>query len=132
MLAPETRPAPRGQMEEVRDNLIARIAEAEREGWFGEVDGLKVRLAGSKDKLAQLDRRAAGSPAINLAVARLSQVGRAGRREGVFWDNEGVSSNEIRFDCRQRSDGGELEVVPCIDGIPLTELVDRFEIDADR
>ena len=34
-----------------------RIAEAEHEGWLGEVEGLKVSLAGAQDKLAQLDRR---------------------------------------------------------------------------
>ncbi|MFF3420282.1 hypothetical protein ACFYW9_37320 [Streptomyces sp. NPDC002698] len=44
-------------MEEIRDNLIARIAEAEREGWLGEVEGLKVSLVGAEDKLAQIDRR---------------------------------------------------------------------------
>ena len=35
----------------------ARIAEAEREGWLGEVEGLHVSLAGAEDKLAQIDRR---------------------------------------------------------------------------
>ncbi|MFJ9350937.1 hypothetical protein [Streptomyces sp. NPDC101237] len=44
-------------MEEIRDNLVARIAEAEREGWLGEVEGLKVSLAGAEDKLAQIDRQ---------------------------------------------------------------------------
>ena len=33
---------------------IDRIAEAEREGWLGEVEGLKVSLAGTEDKLAQI------------------------------------------------------------------------------
>ncbi|MFD6995899.1 hypothetical protein ACFWA5_06355 [Streptomyces mirabilis] len=41
-------------MEEIRDNLIARIAEAEREGRLGEVEGLPVTLAGAEEKLAQL------------------------------------------------------------------------------
>jgi integrase len=45
---------------EIRDNLIARISEAQRESWLGEVEGLQVSLAGAEDKLAQLDRR--GSP----------------------------------------------------------------------
>ncbi|KOU62461.1 MULTISPECIES: hypothetical protein [Streptomyces] len=44
-------------MEEIRDNLIARIAEGEREGWLGEVEGLKVSLAGAADKLGQIDRQ---------------------------------------------------------------------------
>ena len=33
-------PAQRARLAEMRDNLIARIAEAEREGWLGEVEGL--------------------------------------------------------------------------------------------
>jgi integrase len=50
-------PAQRTRITEIRDNLIARIAEAEREGWLGEAEGLKVSLAGAEDKLAQIDRR---------------------------------------------------------------------------
>jgi integrase len=50
-------PAQRHRIAEIRDNLIARIAEAEREGWFGEIEGLKISLAGASDKLAQIDRR---------------------------------------------------------------------------
>jgi predicted nucleic acid-binding protein len=48
-------------------NLTARIAEAQREGWLGEVEGLQVSLAGAEDKLAQLDRRARNT-AVNLGV----------------------------------------------------------------
>ncbi len=40
---------------EIRDNLIDRIAEAEREGWAGEAEGLKVSLAAANAKPAQLD-----------------------------------------------------------------------------
>lgn len=50
-------PAQRQRIAEIRDNLIARIAEAEREGWLGEVEGLQISLAGANDKLAQIDRR---------------------------------------------------------------------------
>jgi hypothetical protein len=50
-------PAQRHRITEIRDNLIARIAEAEREGWLGETEGLNVSLAGANDKLAQIDRR---------------------------------------------------------------------------
>jgi hypothetical protein len=60
MLWPD--PAQRGRLAEIRDNLIARIAEAEREGWLGEAEGLKVSLAGAEDKLAQIDRRSCNSP----------------------------------------------------------------------
>ncbi|MCX4461810.1 hypothetical protein OOK58_04140 [Streptomyces sp. NBC_01728] len=38
----------------MRDNLIARIAEAEREGRLGEVEGLRVSLADTEDSLSQL------------------------------------------------------------------------------
>ena len=55
MLWPD--PAQRHRLTEIRDNLTARIAEAEREGWLGEVEGLQVSLAGADDKLAQIDRR---------------------------------------------------------------------------
>lgn len=47
-------PAQRARLEEIRDSLHARITEAEREGWLGEVEGLKVSLAGAEDKLAQI------------------------------------------------------------------------------
>jgi len=47
-------PAQRGRLEEIRANLHDRIAEAEREGWPGEIEGLKVSLAGTQDKLAQI------------------------------------------------------------------------------
>jgi integrase len=53
LLRPE--PAQRTRLEEIRDNLHDRIAEAEREGWLGEIEGLKVSLAGTEDKLAQID-----------------------------------------------------------------------------
>jgi integrase len=53
MLWPD--PKQRGRLVEIRDNVTARIAEAEREGWLGEVDGLQVSLAGAQDKLKQID-----------------------------------------------------------------------------
>lgn len=49
-------PAQRTRLVEIRDNLVARIEEAEREGWLGEVEGLQVSLAAAQDKLAQLDK----------------------------------------------------------------------------
>jgi hypothetical protein len=48
-------PAQRARLTEIRDNLLARIIEAEREGWLGEIEGLEVSLAGAQDKLALLD-----------------------------------------------------------------------------
>lgn len=62
--------AQRGRLVEVRDNLTARIAEAGREGWLGEVDGLEVSLAGANDKLAQIDRQ--GSHTATVQLSRLS------------------------------------------------------------
>jgi integrase len=50
-------PAQRQRIVDIRDNLIARIAEAEREGWPGEVEGLRISLTGANDKLAQIDHR---------------------------------------------------------------------------
>ena len=61
-------PAQRPRLEEIRDNLTARIAEAEREGWLGELEGLRVSLAGAEDKLVQLDRTAARSTTIDLGM----------------------------------------------------------------
>lgn len=54
-------PLSAADLEEIRDNLVARIAEAEREGWLGEVEGLRVSLAEAEDKLAQITRRAASA-----------------------------------------------------------------------
>ncbi|WP_327097415.1 site-specific integrase [Nocardia vinacea] len=48
-------PHQRQRLIDIRDNLIARIAEAEREGWTGEADGLRVSLTAARDKLAQAD-----------------------------------------------------------------------------
>jgi integrase len=48
-------PAQRQRLADIHDNLTARIAEAEREGWLGEGEGLRVSLAATKDKLAQID-----------------------------------------------------------------------------
>jgi len=48
-------PNQRHRLIDIRDNLATRIAEAEREGWIGEAEGLRVSLAAAKDKLAQID-----------------------------------------------------------------------------
>ncbi|MCX4808258.1 site-specific integrase [Streptomyces sp. NBC_01214] len=73
MLQPD--PAQRPRLVDIRDNLIARIAEAEREGWLGEIDGLHVSLAGAEGKLAQLDaeaRRLGGT--VSLGMPTFSQI----------------------------------------------------------
>jgi integrase len=48
-------PAQQARLAGIRDNLIARIGEAEREGWAGEAEGLKVSLAAASNKLAQIE-----------------------------------------------------------------------------
>jgi len=68
----------RQRLIDIRDNLMARIAEAQREGWLGEAEGLRVSLAAAKDKLAQIDstiqrRNAAielGMPGFSTIAAR--------------------------------------------------------------
>jgi integrase len=78
-------PSQRGRLVEIRDNLIARIAEAEREGWLGEVEGLRVSLAGANDKLAQIDaRQERRSSPVLLEVPSSDQIGaRASGRPGT-------------------------------------------------
>ncbi len=61
-------PEQRHRIAEIRDNLTARIAEAEREGWLGEIEGLKISLAGAEDKLAQIDRRPQAPAAVTLGM----------------------------------------------------------------
>ena len=62
-------PDQRGRLADIRDNLLARITEAEREGWAGEVQGLKVSLAAANNKLAQADTAATRrSAAIDLGI----------------------------------------------------------------
>jgi hypothetical protein len=79
-------PAQRHRLQEICDSLTARIAEAEREGWTGEAEGLKVSLAAAKAKLAQADgfiaRQAAivslGIPAYRNIAARTASGTRRG------------------------------------------------------
>ncbi|WP_328335791.1 site-specific integrase [Streptomyces sp. NBC_00455] len=68
-------PSERPRLIEIRDNLSDRIAEAEREGWRGEVEGLKVSLAAAEEKIAQLDsRRERRNSPIFLGIPALEQV----------------------------------------------------------
>jgi hypothetical protein len=68
-------PDQRHRIVAIRDNLLDRIAEAEREGWLGEAEGLKVSLAGAEAKLAQLDARAAQARrAVDLGIPSFSEI----------------------------------------------------------
>ncbi|WP_405656454.1 hypothetical protein [Streptomyces sp. NBC_00079] len=75
-------PDERGRLVEIRDNLNARIAEAEREGWLGEVEGLSVSRDAADEKIAQLDARQKkkdspvfmGIPSFNQIAARTSSA----------------------------------------------------------
>jgi integrase len=70
MLWPD--PAQHSRLVEVHDNLLARIAEAEREGWLGEIEGLKVSLAGAREKLAQINRTATPSTPVDLGIPTIA------------------------------------------------------------
>jgi hypothetical protein len=72
-------PAQRTRLEEIHDNLEARIIEAKREGWLGEVEGLQISYSGVKDKLAQIDttiRRKASTTELGMpSIASISGRG---------------------------------------------------------
>jgi integrase len=68
MLRPD--PAQRPRLEDIRDNLLARIAEAEREGWHGETEGLQISLAGVRDKLSQI----AAPRTVNLGIPAFHEI----------------------------------------------------------
>ncbi|WP_139829578.1 tyrosine-type recombinase/integrase, partial [Mycobacterium gastri] len=76
---PLLRPSPsqRARIVEIRSNLLDRIIEAEREGWHGEVEGLRVSLAGTETKLAQLDQMTRRAATIELGIPTFGEV--AGR-----------------------------------------------------
>ena len=61
-------PAQRARLESIRDNLTARIGEAEREGWAGEAEGLKISLDAARQKLAQLDQLARRAATVDLGM----------------------------------------------------------------
>jgi hypothetical protein len=73
-VSPDQRP----RLVDIRDNLIARIDEAQHEGWTGEADGLKISLAAANAKLAQADQLAARrTAAVHLGTPAFHDI--AGR-----------------------------------------------------
>lgn len=67
---PLMRPDPdkRNRLVEIRDNLIARIAEARQQGWLGEVEGLQVSLHAARHKLEQVDQIADDRRSVPLGL----------------------------------------------------------------
>src|SRR6266516_3421934 len=62
-------PAQHPRLAQICDNLTARIAEAEAARWIGEAEGLKVSLAGARDKLTQMNQiTARRNAAISLGM----------------------------------------------------------------
>ena len=64
---------------EIRDNLQARITEARRDGWLGEISGLEATLQAAEQKLQTMYRIAnrhavthRGMPSFGDAVGRAS------------------------------------------------------------
>ena len=78
---PQLRPDPAQEprLLEIRDNLQARIAEARREGWLGEIAGLEATLEAATQKLQVMQQIAArhgtthlGMPSFRNTVGRTS------------------------------------------------------------
>jgi hypothetical protein len=67
-------PSLRPRLLEIRSNLLSRIAEAQREGWLGEVEGLKVSLAGAEQKITQVNNLAAQHAKVHLGMPDFSHV----------------------------------------------------------
>ncbi len=68
-------PDQRPRLEEIVTNLEERIAEAEENGWLGEVQGLQVSLDAARVKLAGLDRQGPSAPvSLGLPVIRDNSV----------------------------------------------------------
>ncbi|MEU6721989.1 site-specific integrase [Nonomuraea sp. NPDC046802] len=83
-------PAERPRLEEIRHNMIARIAEAEQRGWLGEIEGLQANLAATEGKLAQLDERARRATTVHLGMPPFPDI--AGRTATLPNSRPGASS----------------------------------------
>jgi integrase-like protein len=68
-------PAARPRLENIHDNLIARIAEAQSHRWYGEAEGLRVSLAGARAKLAQMEQiTARRTHAVQLGIPNFTDT----------------------------------------------------------
>jgi hypothetical protein len=78
-------PGQRQRLADIRVNLTARIAEAHREGWLGEAEGLKVSPAATVAKLAQVDGLIARRrDAVSLGMPSFPDI--AGRISAPAWE----------------------------------------------
>jgi hypothetical protein len=60
------------RLEEIHTDLLARRAQAEAEGWLGELEGIELTLRFLQDKRGQA-RRLAGSTRVNLGMPTAGQ-----------------------------------------------------------
>jgi hypothetical protein len=74
-------PTEKHRMVEIRDNMIARIAEANEHGWLGDVEQLDITLTAANGKLAQLEERARKAATVNLGIPTFREI--AGRTTAV-------------------------------------------------
>jgi integrase len=75
LLRPDPDQSPR--LIEIRDNLKARVAEAEHYGWLGEIAGLQASLTAAEQKLDTMRQLADRHPATHLGMPDFrSTVGR--------------------------------------------------------
>jgi integrase len=67
---PQLRPDPEQEprLQEIRDNLQARITEASREGWLGEIAGLEATLAAADQKLQTMKQIASRHRVTHLGM----------------------------------------------------------------
>ena len=70
-------PTARPRLIQIRDNLIDRIKEAQAHRWLREAEGLKVRLAGARAKLTEMDQITARRATTQLGMPSFTQT--AGR-----------------------------------------------------
>jgi hypothetical protein len=67
-------PYEKRRLAEIRDNTIARIAEANKHGWLGDVEQLDITLKAANGKLAQLEERARKAATVLLGIPAFREV----------------------------------------------------------
>ncbi|MGW7642171.1 hypothetical protein [Streptomyces decoyicus] len=61
-------PAQHGRLTEILANLRDRLAEAEQQGWHGEITGLEVSIAGAEQKLHTMSEMTARHGPVHLGM----------------------------------------------------------------